>query len=483
MSEIKFSDMNLDQEILKAIDLLGYKKPAKVQEEVIPIILAGKDCIIKSKTGSGKTAAFAIPLCQLIDWEENKPQALVLTPTRELAVQVQEDIFNIGRFKRIKAAAVYGKSSFRNQEKELKQKTHVVVGTPGRMIDHLNRETIDVSMVKFLVIDEADEMLDMGFIEQIEEIMSFLPEDRVNILLSATFSEEIKDMCDAYLDNPEFIETEEKAGNIGTIKQTYYNVNHEDKMDVLFKLLVKENPDTGMIFCGMRVTVEEVYSFLKEKGCNCGKIHGDLEQDDRLKIMRKFKRGKFPFLVATDVAARGIDVDDISLIINYDFPRDKESYVHRIGRTGRIGKDGRALSLLTPRDDKYFKQVQRIFPEELKEGQIPSKEEIEELEAAFIKKVNLIVEEKEAKDKDLTKDIMRIHINAGKKTKMRPVDVVGTLCNIEGVDVGDIGVINILDVSTFVEILNGKGELVLDVLQTKPIKGRLRKVKEEKGEE
>ena len=483
-TNVQFSDFPLDKEILKALDLLGYKKPAKVQEELIPLILRGKDCIVKSKTGSGKTAAFAIPLCQLIDWDENKPQALVLTPTRELAVQVQEEIFNIGRLKRIKVASVFGKSSFRHQEKELKQKTHVVVGTPGRIIDHLDRETLDVSMIKYLVIDEADEMLDMGFIEQIEDIISFLPDNRINILLSATVSEEVRELCDAYLNNPEYVETEEKAGNIGIIKQVYYKTDEDDdKNDVLLKILIKENPDTGIIFCGMRAKVEDVYAFLKKEGIPCGKIHGDLEQDDRLKVMRNFKKGKFPFLVATDVAARGIDVDNISLVINYDFPRDKESYVHRIGRTGRIGKDGKAVSILTSGDQKYFKQVQKIFTEELQEESIPTIEEVEGLKTGFLEKASRKPEVKESKDKNLVKNIMKIHINAGKKTKMRPVDVVGTLCNIEGITAEDIGVINILDVSTFVEILNGKGEHVLKVLQTKPVKGRIRKVKEEKEEE
>ncbi|MEI6579337.1 MAG: DEAD/DEAH box helicase, partial [Eubacteriales bacterium] len=254
MNDINFSDFNLSEDLLKAIGLLGFDSPTQVQAQVIPILLEKRDVIVKSQTGSGKTAAFAIPVCQEIDWEENKPQALVITPTRELAIQVKEDIFNLGRFKRLKVAAVYGKSSFYNQEKELKQKTHVVVGTPGRIIDHLDRGTLDTSNINYLVLDEADEMLNMGFIEQIETIIAALPSERVTMLLSATMPADIDSLCKKYMNNPVRIEVEEENPATDRICQERYSVEQIEKTGLLKDLIVVENPDSCIIFCNMKQT-------------------------------------------------------------------------------------------------------------------------------------------------------------------------------------------------------------------------------------
>ena len=481
MTEFTFGDLSIDPLLLKAIKLLGYTKPTEVQQALIPAVLEGRDCIVKSRTGSGKTAAFAIPLCQLSDWEENKPQALVLTPTRELALQVREDIFNIGRFKRIKAATVYGKSPFHLQAKELKQKTHIVVATSGRLLDHRQRETIDVSRIRYLVIDEADEMLDMGFIGQIEDIISFLPEEKTTVLLSATIPGDVRRLCEAYLDDPLYIETKEENRVSEKIIQGSYILNDEEKTDFLKDLLVLENPESCIIFCNMKYRVDEVFEELKAAGYPCAKLHGGMEQEDRQKTMEAFKKGKFRFLAATDVAARGIDIEDISLIINYDLPQDRETYVHRIGRTGRIGKSGKALSLASPSDQKFLESIASFTGRAIPLLERPDQKEVEAARKQFMDKITRRPLIREDKTSRLNEDIMKIHINAGKKTKMRPVDIVGTICNIEGVTAEDIGVINILDVSTFVEILHGKGPIVLAALQTKPVKGRLRKVKDETG--
>ncbi|WP_010251015.1 DEAD/DEAH box helicase [Acetivibrio cellulolyticus] len=477
MIQSSFENYKLSSELLKAIDMLNYKSPTKVQEMVIPAVLEHKDVIVKSQTGSGKTAAFAIPICDLVDWDENKPQVLVITPTRELAIQVKEDIFNLGRFKRLKVSAIYGRSSFYNQEKELKQKTHVVVGTPGRIIDHLERGTFDTSKIKYLIIDEADEMLSMGFVEQIEDIIGKLPDERTTILLSATLPKDIAVLCDKYMKNPVYAEIEEENKAIDRIVQERYEVDENDKLNLLRDITTLENPDSCIIFCSTKIKTDELFDELAKLNYTCEKIHGGMEQSDRLRVMNDFKQGYFRYLVATDVAARGIDIDDISLVINYDIPQDKESYVHRIGRTGRVDRNGKAITFVTPDESKYLDDIHKYIGKEIELKERPDKEAVKDKEQEFIEKMNGAPEIKQRKGEQLSRDIIKLHINAGKKTKMRPVDVVGTLCSIEGMSAVDIGIINIADVSTFVEILNNKGEMVLKELQKKPIKGKLRKVK------
>ena len=471
-----FDNYQLSGELLKAISLLNFISPTKVQEQVIPAVLAQKDIIVKSQTGSGKTAAFAIPICELVDWEQNKPQALVLTPTRELAVQVREDMFHIGRFRRLKVAAIYGKYPFHVQEKELKQKTHVVVGTPGRLIDHIERGTLDTSIIKYLVIDEADEMLNMGFIEQIKTIVTSLSQERVTILLSATMPQDINLLCTKIMKNPVCVEIEEQNPVAERIAQERYHVDQADKMQLLRDLTIVENPDSCMIFCNIKQAVDEVYAELVKLNYSCEKLHGGMEQRDRLSVMNDFKQGIFRYLCATDVAARGLDIEDISLVINYDIPHDRENYVHRIGRTGRVNKLGKAITFVTRNEDKFLKDIHDYIGKEILLKERPDEEMVHQSKQEFMAKINTLPEIKETKGAQLSTEIMKIHVNAGKKTKMRPVDIVGTLCSIQGITAADIGIINILDVSTFVEILNNKGELVLQELQNTSIKGRQRKV-------
>lgn len=476
MTNPAFNDYPLSSELLKAISLLNFQNPTKVQEQVIPTVLAQKDIIVQSQTGSGKTAAFAIPICQLVGWEENKPQALVVTPTRELAIQVRDDIFNIGRFKRLKVVALYGKSPFHQQEKELKQKTHVVVGTPGRIIDHIERGTFDTSNIKYLILDEADEMLNMGFIEQVETIIKSTSKERVTMLFSATMPSDIKTLCSNYMKDPVQVEVEEQNPVKDRISQERYSVEQDDKLKLLRDITIVENPDSCIIFCNTKQMVDEVCDELADLKYSCYKIHGGMEQRDRLRVMNDFKKGYFRYLVATDVAARGIDIDSITLVINYDIPQDGETYVHRIGRTGRINNIGKAITFVTQNESKYLSDIHEYIGKEISLGEKPEKAKVDISTQGFVEKNNAIPEIKEAKGKQLSKEIMKLHINAGKKTKMRPVDIVGTICNIKGMTAADIGIINIMDVSTFVEILNNKGEFVLKELQNTPIKGRLRKV-------
>jgi superfamily II DNA/RNA helicase len=469
-------DYKLSNELVKAISMLKFKNLTQVQRQVIPAMLAQKDIVVKSPTGSGKTAAFAIPICELLDWEENKPQALVLTPTRELAIQVKEDIFNIGRFKRLKVAAIYGKSPFYDQKKELKQKTHVVVGTPGRVIDHMEKGTFDTSMVRYLVIDEADEMLNMGFVEQIETIIKGLSKERVTVLLSATMPRDIETLRNKYMKDPIHIEVEEANIAEDNICQERYTVNESDKMGLLRDVTVVENPDSCMVFCNTKLKVDKVYDELASFQYTCRKIHGGMEQSDRLRVMNDFKSGSFRYLIATDVAARGIDIDNITLVINYDIPEDKESYVHRIGRTGRIGKLGHAITFVSQNENRFLNEIHKYIGKEIILKERPTDEIVNNSKEEFANKIDTMPAIKVSKGAVLSKEIMKLHINAGKKTKMRAVDIVGTLCNISGMTKDDIGIINIVDISTFVEVLNNKGELVYQELQNTPIKGRLRTV-------
>ena len=476
MIKANFTDYLLSDGLLKAIQLLNFKTPTKVQEKVIPAILEQKDLIVKSQTGSGKTAAFAIPICQLVDWDENKSQVLVIEPTRELALQVKEDFFNIGRFKRLKVCALFGKSPFYSQQKELKQKTHVVVGTPGRIIDHLDRGTFDPSKIKYLVIDEADEMLRMGFVEQVKVILEVLPKDRVTIVLSATMPSDISALCTHYMKAPIHVSIEEQDPVAERILQTRFEVSENQKIQLLKDLVMVENPDSCMIFCNTQVKVDEVYNELKYQGLTCDEIHGGMEQRDRIKVMEHFKRGYFRYLVATDVAARGIDIDHIGLVVNFDVPNNCEGYVHRIGRTGRLANMGKAMTFVAPSENSLLEDIHRFIGNEIPLGERPDNNAVLEAKEEFVEKINEVPELKEDKGAKLSEGIMKLHINAGKKTKMRAVDIVGTLCGIEGMTAADIGIINIIDISTFVEILNHKGEMVCRELQQRPIKGRLRKV-------
>jgi superfamily II DNA/RNA helicase len=333
-----------------------------------------------------------------------------------------------------------------------------------------------MSNIKHLIIDEADEMLDMGFVEQIETIIAALPEEHMTMLLSATMPNGIKTLCSKYMKDPIHVEIEEEDKAADRIIQERYKIDEIDKMQLLRDITIVENPDSCIIFCNTKQKVDEVFNMLSDLKYACKKIHGGMEQRDRLTVMNKFKQGHFRYLVATDVAARGIDIDNISLVINYDLPEDGETYVHRIGRTGRIDRLGRAITFVAENDNRFLNDIHRYIGKEIPLKERPEEDTVNHAKKEFIEKSNAALEIKEAKGAELSKEIMKIHINAGKKTKMRAVDIVGTLCNIKGMTKDDIGIINIIDISTFVEILNNKGELVFQELQNTPIKGRLRTV-------
>ncbi|WP_088072031.1 DEAD/DEAH box helicase [Gottfriedia luciferensis] len=478
MDKKSFRDYKLSNEIKNALESLGYENPTEVQSKVIPLVLEKHDLVVKSQTGSGKTASYGIPICELIDWNENKPQALILTPTRELAVQVKEDFINLGRFKRIKATAVYGKQPFSIQKTELKQKTHVVVGTPGRVLDHIERGTLTLEQISYLVIDEADEMLNMGFIEQVEAIINEIPRNRVTMLFSATIPEEVKELSTNYMKSP--INIEIKAAGLTTdkIEHALIEVADENKITMLRDVTIVENPDSCIIFCRTKDRVDMVCDELIDLGYSSDKIHGGMVQEDRLDVMNDFKRGQFRYLVATDVAARGIDIDNITHVINYDLPLEKESYVHRTGRTGRAGQKGKAITFVTPFEDKFLKVIEEYIGFDIPKLAAPTKEEVSKKRSEFETKMNHKPTIKKDKSEKLNKQIMKLYFNGGKKKKLRAVDFVGTIAKLDGVSAEDIGIITILDTVTYVEILNDKGALVLKKMKNTTIKGKLLKVHE-----
>ncbi|KGX93023.1 RNA helicase [Pontibacillus halophilus JSM 076056 = DSM 19796] len=473
-----FTTFGLSRPIQNALDGLNYKQPTEVQQKVIPKALHGKDLVVKSQTGSGKTAAFGIPLCELVEWEENKPQVLILTPTRELAAQVKEDITNIGRFKRIKATALYGKQPFHRQKEELKQKSHFVVGTPGRVLDHIEKGTFPLEKLDYLVLDEADEMLNMGFISQVEAILAELPEKRVNFLFSATMTEEVERLSERLTNGPVRIEITPDDVTTNTIYHSVIEVEEKAKFSLLKDITVVENPDSCMIFCRTKERVDTVHQDLLNARYPVEKLHGGLTQEERFRVMKSFKRGEFRYLVATDVAARGIDVERVTHVINYDLPMEKEAYVHRTGRTGRAGQTGQAITFVTPYEDKFLKEIEAYIGFTLPDAVAPSKGAVSSNLPRFNKTLQSTPKVKEEKGKKIDSNIMKLYFNGGKKKKIRAVDFVGTISNIKGVTADDIGIITIEENISYVEILNGKGPTVLNAMKSKTIKGKQLKVHE-----
>ncbi|MCE7699896.1 MAG: DEAD/DEAH box helicase, partial [Methanobacterium paludis] len=438
--------------------------------------LKDRDIIVKAETGSGKTAAFAIPVCEKVQLEEKKPQVLVLAPTRELAVQIKEDFANIGRFKRLRCEAVFGKQPISKQITDLKQRVHIIVGTPGRTFDHIERGTIDLEKIKYLIIDEADEMLNMGFIDQVEAIVKLVPRNRITMLFSATISDEIEKLCQKHMNDPETIEIDPSKPSSEKIKQIYYEVEDCRKFKLLNDIIYTERPDSLIIFCSTKEKVENVSKDLISKGFSCQALHGGMEQKDRLDTINEFKEGKFSFLVATDIAARGLDIEGITHIINYDIPMEKQSYVHRIGRTGRAGKEGTAVTFVTPYEYRFLNDIEEYVQYKIPVEEKPTDKEVLEGKALFNKKADIKPKLRKNKEADLNKEITKIYINAGKKKKVRAGDIVGAITGIQGINGDDIGIIDIQDGFSYIDILKNKGNIVIDGLRKSTIKGKKVKV-------
>ncbi len=354
-----FQNLGISQETLKSLDSLGYQKPTEIQEKAIPVVLSGKDLVAQAQTGTGKTAAFGIPIVEKVNTKQKKIQALVLVPTRELAIQVAKEIKELGKNKKVFVLSVYGGKSMKHQIDFLKKGNDVViVGTPGRVKDLLNRGFLKLDNVKMFVLDEADRMLEMGFIEDIEEIMSYLPEERQNLLFSATMPKEILELAEEFLNEDyETIKVKPDEITVEKIKQIIYRVDPKNKFSKLIQILSENDAEKTIIFTQTKLEADELAEKLKEEGFNVSAIHGDFSQKKRETVLHNFRTGKLKILVATDVAARGLDIKGVELVINYGLPRDAESYIHRIGRTGRAGKEGTAISIATPSEDKFLENI------------------------------------------------------------------------------------------------------------------------------
>lgn len=376
-----FDELGIAPPILKALGDMGFEMPTEIQSKAIPHILEKKDMIVKSKTGSGKTAVFGVSMLQLTDPEADGPQGLILTPTRELAVQVDSDIRQMAKHLSHKTIAVYGQHSMNTEIQALNKGVTIVTGTPGRVYDHIQHGNLRTKNIRFLVLDEADRMLDMGFIDQVEKIIRTVPKDRVTLLFSATIPDEIKRICTRYMKEPETIETESETKTVDLIRQLYYRVDRNEKRTQLNRVLMAERPESCMIFCNTRIAVDQVRSFLNRKGYACQALHGDIPQTKRIKTIEQFKKGEFHLLVATDVAARGIHIDELSLVINYDVPVEKDSYVHRIGRTGRAGHEGRAISIVSVDDIMSLYEIEEHIGVMIEESELPTDEFLAEHKA------------------------------------------------------------------------------------------------------
>ncbi|MFC2162696.1 DEAD/DEAH box helicase [Candidatus Altiarchaeota archaeon] len=342
-----FHDMQLSSHVMADLQHHGLETPMPIQSEAIPVLMQGHDLIAQAKTGTGKTLAFAIPLVEKVDNTRREVQALVLTPTRELAIQVAKEIKKMGYKRRVKTACVYGGRSIDGQAREIMDGAQVIVGTPGRVLDLLNRRILRLEQSKMIVLDEADRMLDMGFIDDIRRIISHAPDERQTMLFSATISDKVRDLAQSITSKAQDISTGCDEICVKDIDQSYYEVSMNGKLDFFTRVLKEEDPTTAIIFVNTKRWADTLTKLLKRKGFDASPLHGDLTQQQREKVMEGFRKGKFKYLVATDVAARGLDIDDVSHIFNYDVPREAEAYVHRIGRTGRAGKAGKAITFIT----------------------------------------------------------------------------------------------------------------------------------------
>ncbi|MCL6595470.1 MAG: DEAD/DEAH box helicase [Firmicutes bacterium] len=497
---------------------MGFEEPSPIQHQTIPVVLAGRDVIGQAQTGTGKTAAFGIPIVERVDVHQMRTQALVLTPTRELCLQVAGEIAKIGRYRGVRTLPVYGGQSIERQVRALAQGVHVVVGTPGRVMDHMRRGTLHLDAVRMAVLDEADEMLDMGFVEDIEFILQAVPAaDRQTLLFSATMPEPIVRLARRYLNEPERVTIASESLTVPQITQVYYEVRNHDRMEALARILDYEDVERGIIFCRTKKGADEVGEALQARGFLAETIHGDLNQAQRTRVMKRFREGQVELLVATDVAARGLDIDNVTHVVNYEIPQDAESYVHRIGRTGRAGKTGEAITLIHPREFRQLRQIERAVRTRLERREVPTLADLaerqretmrEELRAAVAEGdlgeyralVDELLEELDPVDvaaaalrllarRERERDgreeeadfgdtgaepgMVRLFINVGRAQRIGPADVVRTIASEAGIPGSVIGMIDIYDRFTFVEVPKEVANKVLRAMERATINGRL----------
>jgi ATP-dependent RNA helicase DeaD len=512
MENVKFNELGLSKNVLRAIDDMGFEEPSSIQAEVIPVLLEGFDAIGQAQTGTGKTLAFGAPILSQLDRAGDSVSSLILTPTRELAIQVNDELVRIGKYTRARMLPVYGGQPIDRQIRALRKGVDVVVGTPGRILDLIRRNVLDLSYINFLVLDEADEMLNMGFIEDIEEIIKTSSSERQTMLFSATMPQEIRKLAKRYM-KPEtkHISIVKNTVTVSTISQYYYEVKQQNRFESLCRILDVDEPTSAMIFCKTKRGVDELVESLQARGYNVEGMHGDMAQNQRLNTLRKFREGNLEFLVATDVAARGIDVENVTHVINYDLPQDTESYVHRIGRTGRANREGIAYTLVTPREYMALKQIEKFTKGKIKRKEIPTIDDIfhakyqnmfnrvkstleQEDYQRFVPLVTELDEEyslidvaaalmsivynKEVSFEYTENSIgakasnIRLFFSIGRKDKVNPKLLLQFLSETAGVNKEDIGDIDILENFTFADVSEAVVDVILKRTSGKKLGGR-----------
>lgn len=515
---MRFDETELTAPILRAVAEMGFEEMTPIQTAAIPVVLEGKDIIGQAQTGTGKTAAFGIPLLQRVNPKDRSLQALVLCPTRELAIQVAEEIRKLAKFMHgIKVLPIYGGQDITKQIRSLKGGVQVIIGTPGRVMDHMRRHTLKMGTVKTVTLDEADEMLNMGFREDIELILNELPEERQTLLFSATMPQPIMDLAAAYQKDAELVRVVKRELTVPKIEQYYYEVRQKNKPEVLSRLLDMYDPKRALVFCNTKKLVDELVSELQLRGYFADGLHGDLKQQQRDRVMEAFRSGKIDILVATDVAARGIDVDDVEAVFNYDVPQDDEYYVHRIGRTGRAGRVGTSHTLVVGREIYKLKDIMRYCKTKIHMRPVPSVNDINTIRAEkLMSRVDELIAggelrsmteiiEKHMEETDctaleiaaallkvsmgeFTETVMddgldmsegegkaarvRLFVNVGRRDNVRPGDIVGAIAGESGMPGQLIGAIKMYDNYTFVEVPGEYADEVLQAMKNVKIKGR-----------
>lgn len=438
---IELNDMKLSKEVIKAVSDMGFEEFSPIQKSSIPLLLEGRDVIGQAQTGTGKTAAFGIPIIEKVNPRSNKVQALVLCPTRELSIQVSEEISNLSKYKKnIRVMPIYGGQPIVRQLRGLKQGVQIVIGTPGRVMDHMRRGSLKLDDINFFVLDEADEMFDMGFRQDIELILQDVPEERQSLFFSATMAKEIINFAKKYQNNPEIVKVVNKELTVPKVKQVYLELRNDIKTEILSRLLDIKNPRLTVVFCNTKKKVDELTSELQSRGYFADGLHGDLKQNQRDVVMDKFRNNTVDILVATDVAARGIDVDDVDMVVNYDMPQDNEYYVHRIGRTARAGRTGTAISFVTSREYGNLKQIEKYTKTKIEKISIPTIKDMEKnTSSVLMDKIRQILDEnnferemkflsllegEEYSPNHIAAAVLKMFLNEQKSSKYKEIDSI-----------------------------------------------------------
>jgi ATP-dependent RNA helicase DeaD len=508
-----FDDFQISTDIKKAIKEMGFEAPSPIQEKVIPVILEGLDVIGQAQTGTGKTAAFGIPLLNKVT-DAPYVQAIILTPTRELAIQVAAELQKLSKFTRIRTTPIYGGQLIGHQIRALNQGVHVVIGTPGRVLDHIRRKTLELGRVQTVVIDEADEMLDMGFVDDIEVILKEVNNERQTLLFSATMPNAIVKLSQKYMKQPKVISINKGEVTAPSINQVYFKVLEKNKLDSLCRIIDSEEIGLGIVFCRTKNNVAELTEALQARGYMADGIHGDLTQVQRDSVMKRFRDATIEFLIATDVAARGIDVENVTHVINYDIPQDPESYVHRIGRTGRAGRKGLALTLVTPREMKHLRSIELEIKMSIPAQNIPSIEDVAEkkqetwkqqlvniielneqpafynplitemlanypaekvvgalMKVAFHRESNIEGDSDNFGDTGAAKGMVRFFINVGRNVQLTPKIITDEISDLVGIPAKSMGRVDIFENFTFVEVPEDSAPFVYEGLRYSRLNG------------